>query len=226
LNACVAAKIKRIIHCSTVAVVGPTSEKNVTELTQCRPISSYGKTKLKIENIIIETGRNNFEVIVVRPTSVFGPNGAPLQKLTNNLIVSGAKLTNYLRSSLFGVRSMNLVSVANVVAAIEFLINERKKIYFEIFILSDDDSSLNNFIGVENYLINYFKLDGYSIPRMKLPLVFLELILRIMRRNSTNPKCIYLSNKLKNWGFNKPVKLDEALAEYALWYKSNKFLSR
>ncbi|MFA5824707.1 MAG: NAD-dependent epimerase/dehydratase family protein, partial [Gallionellaceae bacterium] len=54
LEACKSAKIKRLIHCSTAAVVGRTSVNRITEDTVCRPATEYGITKLKVEQAIIK----------------------------------------------------------------------------------------------------------------------------------------------------------------------------
>jgi nucleoside-diphosphate-sugar epimerase len=220
LNACAVAKVKRVIHCSTAAVVGRTYHDWVTELTPCNPITSYGVVKLKVEQAIINAGKGHFDVAILRPTSVFGPDGDPLKKLANNLVL-GNPLINYLKSCLFGSRRMNLVPIANVVSAIEFLMHQECKLDGEIFIVADDDSSANNFNDVENCLMRSFDVNRYWLPRIHLPLVFLEILLRVMGRNSSNPRCNYASTKLRDWGFVRTVTFKDALAEYASWYRSS-----
>lgn len=219
-EACKAAKVKRLIHCSTAAVVGRVTDELITEETLCRPVTEYGVTKLKVEQAIIGAGQGYFDVAILRPTSVFGPGGDPLKKLAED-IVRGRRFGNYLKSCLFGKRRMNLVSVANVVGAIIFMIQREENLGGEVFVVSDDDSPANNFADVEKFLMRAFKIDGYALPRIPLPLSVLTLLLGMMGRNNINPRCNYASNKLRDLGFERVVTFETALAEYATWYRSS-----
>jgi nucleoside-diphosphate-sugar epimerase len=220
IKACKAAKVKRLIHCSTAAVVGRATDDLITEDTPCRPVTEYGVTKLKVEQAIIGAGQGCFDVVILRPTSVFGPEGDPLKKLAGD-IVSGSRFGNYLKSCLFGKRRMNLVSVANVVSAIIFMIQREENLGGEIFAVSNDDSPANNFSDVEKFLMRAFKIDGYLLPRIPMPLSVLTLLLKMMGRNNINPRCNYASNKLRHLGFEPVVTFETALAEYAAWYLSS-----
>jgi nucleoside-diphosphate-sugar epimerase len=217
IQACKAEGIKRLIHCSTAAVVGRASEDLVTEETPCRPATTYGITKLKIEKIISEEGKSHFDVGVLRPTSVFGPKGEPLKKLAGDMM-GGSRARNYLKSCLFGARRMNLVSIANVVDAILFLAMHKNDLNGQKFIVSDDDSPANNFADVEGVLMKKLNIKKYSFPKIPIPYSLLGLLLRAMGRNNTNPRCNYSSEKLKKFGFVPQVPFEAALDEYAEWY--------
>jgi nucleoside-diphosphate-sugar epimerase len=216
IQACKEEGIKRLIHCSTAAVVGRASEDLVTEETPCRPATTYGVTKLEIEKIISEEGEGHFDVGILRPTSVFGPKGESLKKLAGDMM-GGSRTCNYLKSCLFGARRMNLVSIANVVDAILFLAIHKNDLNAQKFIVSDDDSPANNFADVERALMEKLKIKKYSIPKIPIPLGLLGLLLRAMGRNSINPRCIYSSEKLKKLGFVPQMPFEAALEEYAEW---------
>jgi nucleoside-diphosphate-sugar epimerase len=218
-NACKDKHVKKLIHCSTAAVAGRSSENLIAECTPCRPITEYGVTKLKIENAISAAAFGNFEVSILRPTAVFGTDGEPLKKLANDL-VAGNRLLNYLKSCLFGSRRMNLVHIANVVAAILFLIDRQEDIDGEVFIVSDDDAIANNFAEVERTLMRLLDCPDYALPRISLPQWVLGLLLRLLGRNNINPGCNYAQNKLQNLGFRRPVIFEDGLMEYANWYRS------
>lgn len=218
LEACKSAKIKRLIHCSTAAVVGRTSVNRITEDTICCPVTEYGITKLKVEQAIIKEGQGRFDVAILRPTSVFGPGGNPLKKLARD-VISGNRLKNYLKSCLFGARRMNLVTINKVVGAIIFLMCHEEDLGGNIFIVSDDDSPMNNFADVEKFLMKEFQIPDYAMPRVSLPLGLLEFLLRVMGRNSVNPRCDFDSGKLRKLGFKSPRSLSDGLAEYASWYR-------
>ena len=157
LDACKEAGVSRLIHCSTAAVAGRVADDLVDEKTRSQPVTDYGLTKLKIEQDIIDASKGAFEAIVLRPTAVFGISGEPLKKLAADL-GRGNRWKNYLKSCLFGRRRMNLVHVANVVAAFVFLISNTRRLEGEIFIVSDDDDPRNNFVDVEEFLMDSRRL--------------------------------------------------------------------
>lgn len=216
LEACKNARVRRLVHCSTAAVVGRVPDNLVTENTICQPVTEYGITKLKIEEAVISMARGHFDAVILRPTSVFGPAGNPLKRLAAD-ITSGNRLRNYFKSCLFGRRRMNLVHVANVVAAILFLVGRTENLSNEVFIVSDDDSLDNNFTDVESRLMQQFRIPYYSY-RLPIPLGLLGFLLACLGRNNVNPRCNYSPDKLLGLGFKRPVSFHAGLAEYAIWY--------
>jgi len=219
LAACKEEKVARLIHCSTAAVAGRAPKDLIDEQTQCLPITEYGITKLKIERDISEFAKDHFESVILRPTSVFGINGEPLKKLAAD-IVSGSRWKSYLKSCLFGRRRMNLVPVANVVAAIIFLARYSGRFESELFIVSDDDDPKNNFIDVERILMKVLGIQDYRFPQLPVPLRVLKLLLTSLGRNNVNPRCNFDPTKLRKLGFKSPVSLREGLTEYAAWYRA------
>lgn len=219
LVACKDAKVARLIHCSTAAVSGRVANDLVDEKTPCRPITEYGKTKLRIEQEIIDSARGVFDAVILRPTAVFGIDGEPLKKLAID-ITCGNRGKNYLKSCLFGRRRMNLVHVANVVAAIIFLIRHPEPLDGETFIVSDDDDAKNNFVDVEQFLMDALDVKKYPLPRLQLPLTLLKWLLVLLGRNNVNPRCDFDPRKLRRLGFKSPVGLEDGLAEYAAWYRA------
>jgi nucleoside-diphosphate-sugar epimerase len=218
LAACKDAKVSRLIHCSTADVAGRVQENLIDEQTQCLPITEYGKTKLKIEQAVFDFAKDHFDAVILRPTAVLGIDGEQLKKLTVD-ISSGNRWKNYLKSCLFGRRSMNLVPVANVVAAIVFLSRYAGRFEDEVFIVSDDDDPKNNFIDVEQFLMDALGVKKYRLPRLTLPLTLLKWLLMAMGRNNVNPRCGFDMSKLRKLGFKSPVSLSEGLAEYAAWHR-------
>ncbi len=217
-NACAKNQVRRLIHCSTAVVDGKAQGNKVTEETPCVPASEYEKTKLQMEAILLETAIGKFEVSILRPTAVFGPGGKNLLKLVNELMTAN-RWVNYIRSCLFNRRSMNLVAVENVVAALEFLL-VAEKVDREVFIISDDDSSANNYRDVEDRLLAVFG-KSYPVPRIAIPRFFLSTLLRLAGKSSTNPSKKYSDQKLAVFGFKKPQDLEAAIDAFAVWYKKS-----
>ncbi len=73
-SAALAAGIKKIIHLSSVGVVGAgvsLCRKIVKESDACVPRNEYETTKLESEKIL-NAASENFELVILRPTNVFG----------------------------------------------------------------------------------------------------------------------------------------------------------
>jgi nucleoside-diphosphate-sugar epimerase len=217
-GACAEAKIKRFIHCSTAVVAGRVPNNVINENTTCNPINEYEITKLAVEKILLERYSNLFEIVILRPTAVFGPGGKNLLKLADALR-EGNSVINYLKSCLFNYRKMNMVYIDNVVAAIAFLIDINEKMDREIFNVSDDEHPLNNYGDIEKYLMKSFGHKNYKIPRIPLPFFILALFLKLAGRSNLNPASVYDCQKLLSAGFKKPALFDEGLAYFADWYK-------
>ncbi len=219
-DACVKYGVRRMVHCSTAVVAGRTDATRIDETTACRPWTGYEKTKLAIESLLRDKARGKFELVILRPTAVFGAGGRNLLKLARDLTKS-SRLTNYLRSCAYGRRRMHLVDVDNVAAAAAFLLATRSPVDQEIFIISDDEAPENNFHDVEQYLMRAFAIPEYAVPPVAVPAAALSLLLRLRGRSMLDPATVFVGDKLKDLGFIKPVNFMAGLATFARWYNNN-----
>jgi nucleoside-diphosphate-sugar epimerase len=216
-DVCARANIKRLIHCSTAVVVGDMVDEEITEESRCNPRSEYEIVKHEIERLLRNKADNHYEFTILRPTAVFGRGGKNLVKLADSLI-GGNKIVNYFKSCLYYKRKMNLVNVDNVVSAIVFLIGADKRVDKEIFIISDDENTLNNYRDVEKFLLKKFEYKDYLLSPFPAPLSLLKLLLKFAGKTNTNPKRVYLTQKLLNAGFQKSVSFEQGLETFAEWY--------
>lgn len=219
LQACKKAKVRRLIHCSTAVVVGNVYGGLVTEDTECYPTNEYESTKLKIETKILSLRGEGPDVVILRPTSVFGPNAEPIRKLADDLI-GGSRFLNYLKSCFLGKRRMNLVCIANVIGAIKFMINHQNNFNGQLFIVSDDAALINSFSEIEKILINQLHGKKHFFRPIPIPFFMLNLILRLFRKSKIKPNCYYSQRKLEQIGFNSPVNFSAGLQEYIDWYRA------
>ncbi|MDB5825053.1 MAG: NAD-dependent epimerase/dehydratase [Herminiimonas sp.] len=220
-DGCIRNQVRRVLHCSTAVVVGRTDRTRIDEATECHPKAPYEHTKLAIENLLRDKARGNFELVILRPTAVFGPGGLNLLKMANDLLL-GPRYMNQLRVFANGTRRLNLVAVENVVAAAIYLL-EADGVNDQIYIVSDDENPHNNFYDVERYLRQELRLPDYPLQR-QLPAGALGLLLRLRGRSLSNPQSWFSGDKLANAGFIKPGSFDAALAEFAAWYKGTHVL--
>ncbi len=78
LDAALAARVKKVIHISTIIVVGPQpSGVIITEETPCRPYPSdnYAKTKCAGERLAQSYAAKGLPVVILRLGALYGPHG-------------------------------------------------------------------------------------------------------------------------------------------------------
>ncbi len=82
VNTAADAGATRVVHCSTVGVHGDVERPPADEDAPLRPGDIYQATKLEGERLARETGaRRGLDVVVVRPTGIYGPGDRRLLKM-------------------------------------------------------------------------------------------------------------------------------------------------
>ena len=220
--ACGQVGVARLVHCSTAVVVGRSRDNIITENTICQPLTEYEKTKLEIENVLIDSLKGKTEGVIIRPTAVFGRHGKNLIKVANDLISLPPFITS-LKTALFYKRRLNLVCVENVVSAILFLMQINDQMDGERFIISDDDEIENNYYDTINLLASHFGHKPVKAFYMPYRYHILRILLTASKRSNVNAHRNYSSNKLFSLGFKKSIQFSEGVRRFATWYQQSMF---
>jgi nucleoside-diphosphate-sugar epimerase len=77
--------IKKFIYASSGSVYGVKKEKQVTENLSCEPVSVYNKSKMVAERIVLSY-KENFQTIIVRPSTLYGYSPRMRLDLTINIL--------------------------------------------------------------------------------------------------------------------------------------------
>ncbi len=73
--------VKKFCFISSLTVVGPSATgAPVTEQTPCRPITTYGESKLEAERLVRRHGEK-LPVVILRPPAVFGPRDTDILEM-------------------------------------------------------------------------------------------------------------------------------------------------
>ena len=203
VDACIYSKISRLIHCSTVSVVGDNDTNIVNELTLCKPKTPYEKVKMEVEKIVLSGLSKGIDIAILRPTAIVGYGGKNLLKLSNSLMY-GNKFINYLKRCILADMPMHLIPVRNVVSALMHLALLENNLNGNIFLVSDDRDINNNFSNVEEILLDALELENTKFPRIFIPKIFQSALFKIFKRNDLNPNRVYVSKKITDYGF-KPI---------------------
>lgn len=110
------AGVRRVVHLSSVGVIGAKGPGVVTEGTPCQPQTFYEQTKLEGERIVLEHARSTgVEGVILRPTIVFGDR----REGVGDSLLSWLRVVLRERFVFFGKKSVaNYIYVGDVVEAL------------------------------------------------------------------------------------------------------------
>tara|TARA_B100000795_G_C22806749_1_gene445510 strand:+ start:15345 stop:16268 length:924 start_codon:yes stop_codon:yes gene_type:complete len=205
--------INKLIHLSSAVVVGVQVDKNIDENVICNPQTQYQKDKLDIETFLLKSDLN-FNLIMLRPTAVFGMGGKNLVKNINS-IKKNKPFIDMIKIFILGNRQMHLVTVENVNRTIDFFIKRYSEVQKEIFFISQDNDPFNNYSDVYSELNKSINKTDYShIGRHAISKHILILLFKVLRKRHEEVFCFYSSKKLKSIGLHFDIDLKKSIQSY------------
>ena len=215
-GACARRKVRRLVHVSTCSVYGTTPGQVIDEASPCAPATTYERAKRAVEEILQAEAHGRYELVILRPTAVFGPGGKNLETLALRVLRQSWP-RRYLRACAMGRRRMHAVDVECVAAAALFLASAPLEAPVERFIVSQDDEPMNDYRSIEAFFVRRFGAAPYPLAPVAPPPFLLLAGLRLAGRSVTEPLRSYSAAKLASRGFRKPRGFQDALEEYAAW---------
>ncbi len=210
LEAAALAGVQKIIHLSSVGVVGMQynfENTVVTEEAKCNPKNEYERTKYLSEQILVEGCRkNNIALSILRPTNVFGekhPFHATLKIMKH---IKEGKLIVLAKEA-----KVNYVYVKDLSAAILKLIDQPQNKILNI----GYPSSYKEFIAITEHILNK------KAKTITLPDVLFKTLnfLGIKKLRVISNKVIYDDSRLKSF-FDYPCGLEKGLTNtYKYFHK-------
>ena len=86
VSACAAARVRRLVHVSSVGVYGHVAHPPAAEDAPLAPVNTYEKTKCAGEKAATDAARRcNLDLVIVRPSCVYGPGCPRTDKLLRAL---------------------------------------------------------------------------------------------------------------------------------------------
>jgi nucleoside-diphosphate-sugar epimerase len=210
---CIKAKVPKFIHCSTAVVAGRVKDLSINEATLCNPISDYEKTKLAIELLLISRFKGKVELIIVRPTAVFGVGGLNLVK-TIDTLKNKPRILNILIIMVNQNRNLHLIPVKEVVKSIYYLATLNQDLSGEKFIISNDEHSYNNYSVLVEYLTIKLGHKSYKFTYIPFSNSFLTMLLKFRGRSQVNPIQVFSNQKLLDHGFHSNTNFTKEIDKF------------
>jgi len=210
--------VEKLIFFSTVSVYGDTEGRTIDETEICTPSTTYGKTKLEAENILIKAYQKyNLPIVVLRLVSVYGIyEHGNLQLL--------AKLIRKHLSVMVGQgkNRKTMVYVEDVIQA-AMLAAIRDEAVGEVFNIGENFYTFCEILDVLEKILDVstlrFKIPlslGKVIEKQKINLTLSKLI-----RTIGSDNCYSTEKAKKILGFKPLYNLEQGLQESVEWYKNN-----
>lgn len=222
--------IKKFIHISSQAVCGPNLNENpIDENYIPKPITTYGKTKLKAEMEVLKF-KDKLPVTIIRPPSIYGPRDTEIfvyfkifSKGLNPIIGFYEKYLSiiYIKDLIEGIYSCLDNELSN--GQIYFITSDRaynwEEIGNTISKIIDKKSIKIRIPHFMVYLAGYIS-EFFSLFSTKASTLNIEKC-----KDITRERWVCSNQKAKNeLGFGENYTLEEGFKETINWYKNMKWL--
>ncbi|VAW88287.1 UDP-glucose 4-epimerase [hydrothermal vent metagenome] len=230
LHAARAAGVKRFVHCSTIGVHGNVKETPATEDSPYNPGDLYQETKTEAEQFCLnKTKKEGMEIVVIRPTSLYGPGDMRMLKMFKML----AKRTFFT----VGPCTENFHAVYIDDAVNGFIkVMDTPGISGQVFFIGGPE-----YVPLKEYINTAAKAVGVPPPWLHFPYWFFygaavvcESICVPLRiepplhrrrvRFFKNNRAFSIDKARKTLKYNPLINLEEGMKRTVAWYKKNGFL--
>lgn len=215
IEAAVDNKVKKIIHLSSVGVVGMQYSSDpvvIDEQANCFPKNGYELTKLESEKLLSEAHtKYNFQLDIVRPTNVYGEYH-PFNALLNlvNHIAQGKPVVST------STAIVNYVYVKDLTALIIYLLQE-----------SSSKGILN--VGRSCSLVHFTESVSGNFNKKSRQIYLPQFLINFMnvcglkKFNAISNKVIYSDEKLESF-FKYPYDLKNGIKRTIDYYKTKELI--
>ena len=132
--------VRRYVYSSSASVYGHGLREQLTEKDECRPVTLYAESKLRVEQLLSSLGSNDFEPVIFRNATVFGLAPRMRFDLAINIMTLRAWKERVIYVMGGGNQWRPFVHVSDVVKALILGIEEgRERVAGEIFNVGGDD---------------------------------------------------------------------------------------
>lgn len=215
IKAAVKNKVSKIIHISSVGVVGKQYSSTsiiIDENTVCHPVNEYERTKSISEKLLQEAQKqSNFKLVILRPTNVFGeyhPFNALLHLINH---VNSGKTMICTSSAI-----VNYIYVKDLTSFIIKLIKDEKeygiinvgyscKLTTFIKILTDELNKKSSVLILPQFIINLIELTG-------------------IKKFRSISNCVVYSDEKLRINYKYPFGIENGITKVVGYYREKKLI--
>jgi len=222
--------IKRFLFVSSLTVTGPSEEgKPVNELSECNPITTYGKSKLEAEKLVLSY-KNKLPVTVCRAPAVYG------QRDTEIFIYFQTFNKGLTTTIGFNKKELSLIHAIDLVNGF-YLASINKKAEGEIYFISSEEFYTWQQLNLITSLVLNKKPLIIKVPHF---LVYtIAGFAQFLSMFSSKPATLNIekakditqqywicdtSKAIKELGYKQNISIEEGIKQTCNWYKEKKWI--
>jgi nucleoside-diphosphate-sugar epimerase len=229
IAACLAHKVNRMVHCSTVGVHGHIENPPANEHSPFNPGDEYQRTKLEAEKWVAQSIQDGLPATIFRPAGIFGPGDKRFLKLFRTI-----KNRTFI---MFGSGEVlyHLIYIDDLVQGI-ILCGEKPEALGKIYIIAGKQA-----VTLNELSNSVARVLGVQKPKWRIPFwvlwqasVLCEDVCKplglkppLFRRRADffrKSRSFDTSKIQKDLGFQPKINLEEGLHQTATWYKANNLI--
>lgn len=222
-------RLKRFVHVSSQAAVGPSVNGSIDETTPYHPITTYGISKMEAERDCRRV-MDKIPITIVRPPAVYGPRDKDIYQFFNTMSKGLQPMIGFNR------KDVSLIYVKDLVEGI-VLAGESEKSVGQVYFISSEKFYDWREVGDITAAIL-----GKKVVRIPIPELLVFFVAAISELYSTISKKAVLINWEKakdivqdSWtcwidkakrdlGFKEAYTLESGITETVRWYRENGWL--
>lgn len=222
--------IKKMVILSSLAAAGPSNGSPKTEDDLMQPVSMYGESKKKMEDMVHRTATDDMSITILRPPAVYGPR--------EDQIFTLFKMMKYGVAPIVGDGNhpeLSIVYVKDVIQAILKAAKQQEKGVHTYFIDGEEIANWNKIRNIVTTVLGKknipIKLNPVWVKKIagaiETSASFFGLYPVINREKAKEMimewTCSY--NKAKEeLGYEPDYSLEEGISRTLRWYKQNGWL--
>ena len=141
IEQCKKSKIKRFVFASSSSVYGVRDEEQITENLLPEPITIYSKSKIVIEDYLLKNASKDFDVVILRPATVYGLSPRLRLDVVCNLL-SAQAFYDRLITVHGGEQLRPQIHIEKMISAYEACLIEKTNFSGAIFNISEENYSV------------------------------------------------------------------------------------
>lgn len=149
IHSCQKFKIKRFVFASSSSVYGIKNEEKVTEDLSLNPLTPYSYYKVKIEEELLATYKNRFDLVILRPATLCGYSPRLRLDVIGNIFASQAFFEKKLTIH-GGEQFRPQLHIKDMVRAYLYFIQSNDLYDGAIFNLNENNYTLNSMADIIN----------------------------------------------------------------------------
>lgn len=219
--------LKRFIYLSSQTVYGPSINGEPTKETDdCRPITTYGKSKLEAEKELLKLSQE-LPITIIRPPAIYGPRDEAIYQYFLAVSKGIISLIGFSDKYVSLIHSHDLINGIMLAAESEKTVGEIYNISSEKYYSWKEIGSICK------------KVIGRKTITLKIPHIFVYLVAAISQlfgyltpkgavfniekaRDFTQKYWILSPEKaVKDLGFKQEMNLEDGIKNTIEWYKNN-----